>query len=93
MEPLELWIDVLLFVHAVNAYEFCSDVLTSSVGICPGLALAEFLREKRKRSDSVLWQKPLHQQRCQKGKIQHKQHHKQVRLHSGCGPTYDGQLE
>ena len=27
-----------------------------------------FLR-KRKRSDSVLWQKPLHQQKCQKGKV------------------------
>ena len=24
--------------------------------------------KKRKRSDSVLWQKPLHQQKCQKGK-------------------------
>ena len=24
---------------------------------------------KRKRSDSVLWQKPLHQQQCQKGKV------------------------
>ena len=24
---------------------------------------------KRKRSDSVLWQKPLHQQKCQKGKM------------------------
>ena len=24
---------------------------------------------KRKRSDSVLWQKPLHQQKCQKGKV------------------------
>ena len=26
-------------------------------------------KRKRKRSDSVLWQKPLHQQKCQKGKI------------------------
>ena len=25
--------------------------------------------EKRKRSDSVIWQKPLHQQKCQKGKL------------------------
>ena len=24
---------------------------------------------KRKRSDSVLWQKPIHQQKCQKGKV------------------------
>ena len=27
------------------------------------------LMRKRKRSDSVLWQKPLHQQKCQKGKV------------------------
>ena len=26
-------------------------------------------KRKRKRSDSVLWQKPLHQQKCQKGKM------------------------
>ena len=26
-------------------------------------------REKRKRSDSVLWQKPLYQQKCQTGKV------------------------
>ena len=26
------------------------------------------LRTKRRRSDPVLWQKPLHQQKCQKGK-------------------------
>ena len=29
----------------------------------------EFIKRKRKRSDSVLWQKPLHQQKCQKGKV------------------------
>ena len=28
-----------------------------------------FTKRKRKRSDSVLWQKPLHQQKCQKGKV------------------------
>ena len=26
-------------------------------------------KRKRKRSDSVLWQKPLHQQKCQKDKV------------------------
>ena len=26
-------------------------------------------KRKRKRYDSVLWQKPLHQQKCQKGKV------------------------
>ena len=44
------------------------------------------LKTKR-RSDPVLGQKPLHQQKCQKGKLQHKQRHKKVRLHSDCGPT------
>ena len=42
---------------------------------------------KRKRFDSVLWQKPLHQHKCQRAKWQHKQRHKKVRLHSGCGST------
>ena len=28
-----------------------------------------YAKRKRKRSDSVLWQKPLHQQQCQKGKV------------------------
>ena len=28
-----------------------------------------FIKRKRKRSDSVLWQNPLHQQKCQKGKV------------------------
>ena len=27
------------------------------------------VKRKRKRSDSVLWQKPIHQQKCQKGKV------------------------
>ena len=31
--------------------------------------------------------KALHQQKCQKGKWQHKQRHKKVRLNSDCGPT------
>ena len=28
-----------------------------------------FIETKRRRSDPVLWQKPLHQQKCQKGKV------------------------
>ena len=31
--------------------------------------LGLILKTKRKRSDSVLWLKPLHQQKCQKGKV------------------------
>ena len=48
---------------------------------------------KRKRSDSVLRQMSLHQQKCQKGKMTSQTMPKKVRLHSGCGPTKDGQLE
>ena len=33
-------------------------------------------KRKRKRSDSVLWQKPLHQQKCQKGKVTTQTRHK-----------------
>ena len=33
-------------------------------------------KRKRKRSDSILWQKPLHQQKCQKGKVTTQQHTK-----------------
>ena len=40
-------------------------------GICeiPSKSQAILRKRKRKRSDSVLWQKPLHQQKCQKGKV------------------------
>ena len=38
--------------------------------------IGSFLETKRRISDQVIWQKPLHQQKCQKGKWQHKQHHK-----------------
>ena len=44
-------------------------------------------REKRKRSDSVLWQKPLHQQKCQKGKVTTQTTPQKVWLQSGCGST------
>ena len=40
------------------------------------------------QNDNFNWKKkPLHKQKCQKAKWQHKQRHKKVRLHSGCGPT------
>ena len=53
----------------------------------------DYMKTKRKRSDSVLWQKPLHQQKCQKGKVATQTTPQKVRLNSNCGPTYDGQLE
>ena len=42
---------------------------------------------KRKRSDPVLRQKPLHQQICQKGKETTQTTPQNVRLHCGSGPT------
>ena len=33
------------------------------------LSLCIYIKRKRKRSDSVLWQKPIHQQKCQKAKV------------------------
>ena len=48
----------------------CSTVYTIKViwGICTRNH-GKCIKRKRKRSDSVLWQKPLHQQKCQKGKV------------------------
>ena len=46
-------------------------------------------KTKRRRSDPVLWQKPLHQhENFQKGKVTTQTiRHKKVRLNSNCGPT------
>ena len=65
---------------------FCKLVQKDAV---PLIFISNYLRwkTKRRRSDPVLWQKPLHQQKCQKGKWQHKQRHKKVRLNSDCGST------
>ena len=49
---------------------------------------------KRKRSDSVLWQKPPYTHRkFQKVTWQHKKRHQKLQLHNDCGPTWDGQME
>ena len=37
--------------------------------IFSGLRYAPSEKTKRRRSDPVLWQKPLHQQKCQRGKV------------------------
>ena len=41
------------------------------------------LRTKRRRSDSVLWQKPLHPQKCQKGIVTTQTTPQKIRLNSG----------
>ena len=50
-----------------------------------------FNKRKRKRSDSVLWQKPLHPQKNQIGNVTTHKRHQKRRLHNDCGLTYDGQ--
>ena len=44
------------------------------------------VKRKRRRSDSVLWQKPLYQQTIRKPKDNTKRHQK-LQLHNDCGPT------
>ena len=41
----------------------------SGIGISGKNMLKTSCKRKRKKSDSVLWQKPLHPQKCQKGKM------------------------
>ena len=42
---------------------------------------------KRKISDSVLWQKPLHWQKNPKSNVKTLKRHQKLRLHNNCGPT------
>ena len=45
-------------------------------------------KEKRKRSDSALWQKPSHRQKNPKSNVtRQKERHQKLRLHNDCGPT------
>ena len=64
-----------------------SSPVTSHVSAISHQNLGFLNRRKRKSSDSVLLQKPLHQQKCQKGKVTTQTTPQKVRLHSGCGPT------
>ena len=45
------------------------------------------LQRKRKRSDSVLWQKPLHPQNNPKSNVTTQKRHQKLWLHNYCGPT------
>ena len=45
------------------------------------------LREKGRDLTQSYDKKPLHQQKCQKGKVATQTTPQKVRLHSGCGPT------
>ena len=48
------------------------------------------LKRKRKRSDSVLLQKPLQPQKPPKSNMTTHKRHKKLRLHNDCGPSEDG---
>ena len=41
----------------------------------------------RKRSDSILWQKPLHWQKSPTSNVTTQKRHQKHRLHNDCGPT------
>ena len=42
---------------------------------------------KRKRSDSVLWQKPLQRPKNPKNNVTTQKRHQKLRIHNECGPT------
>ena len=44
-------------------------------------------KRKRRRSDPVLWQNPLYQQKIRKPKDNTHKRHQKLRLHNDCGPT------
>ena len=50
-----------LHLHIDQIHAFYFDTTTYT--------LNDNVKTKRRRSDPVLWQKPLHQQKCQKGKV------------------------
>ena len=60
----------LLSQHCKGRYPGSIDVYAIFI-VTKSQILPRFImcKRKRKRSDSVLWQKPLHQQKCQKGKV------------------------
>ena len=69
--PLDGWItseglDILFPECTVIINLFCCCVLLLNK---KGVLIYYVCKIKRKRPDSVLWQKPLHQQKCQKGKM------------------------
>ena len=57
-----------LFVLLLLIYCFIIFLLMLGV-VIEILEVIRTRKRKRKRSDSVLWQKPLHKQKCQKGKV------------------------
>ena len=73
--------------HSVN-YSYFFNILC---GI--RVTISTYIMRKRRRSDPVLWQNPLYQQKIRKPKDNTHKRHQKLRLHNDCGPTKDGQLE
>ena len=60
----------IIFAQTLTAHNICLTHITHSIYLYyTSLGYILSIKRKRKRSDSVLWQKPLHQQKCQKGKV------------------------
>ena len=51
------------------------------------LGISVDIKRKRRRSDPVLWQNPLYQQKIRKPKDNTHKRHQKLRLHNDCGPT------
>ena len=49
-------------------------------------ALVPYIKKKRRRSDPVLWQNPLYQQKIRKPKDNTHKRYQKLRLHNDCGP-------
>ena len=57
---------VAVHMTTVSENDYSSGIITK---FSSKYAFHFLLKTKRRRSDPVLWQKPLHQQTCQKGKV------------------------
>ena len=75
---------ILLITNIIKCMFLIAQLLTIEGSMWPFNRLT---KTKRRRSDPVLWQKPLHQQKCQKGKVTTQTTPQKVRLNSKCGPT------
>ena len=78
-------------VHQPSSWSLCLSELALKLKRIFSLFLNGFfgvvLKRKRRRSDPVLWQKPLYQQKIRKPKDNTHKRHQKLRLHNNCGPT------
>ena len=58
-----------IFKSTHNSFQWTQFQFHSADLIFQSKLILGNIKTKRRRSDPVLWQKPLHQQKCQKGKV------------------------